>query len=105
MKIILATPLFPPEIGGPATYKRAARDYIYSFDKNDWYRSFKLKLESMANNVISQGVDLNSPNGRPNARFGITKDYELLSIDNKDVQDYIRHHLNNFQIEIGRAHV
>lgn len=85
--------------GGPATYKKAARDYIYSFDKNDWYRSFKLKLESMANIVIGQEVDLNSPNGRTSARFGITKDYELLSIDRPDVQYYIKHHLNNFQID------
>ena len=82
-----------------ATYKKAARDYIYSFDKNPWYRSFKLKLESMALNVVRQEVDTNLPNGRPAARFGITKDYELLNIDRPDVQNYIRHHLNNFQID------
>ena len=86
-------------LNGPATYKQAARDYIYSFDKNPWYKSFKLKLESMANNVIGQEVNLNSPNGKPGTRFGITKDYELLSIDSPDVQDYIRYHLNNFQID------
>jgi hypothetical protein len=86
-------------IGGPATYKQAARDYIYSYDKNEWYRSFKLKLESMANNVTNQDVDITSANGRPNARFGITKDYDLLSIDSPDVQEYIKHHLNNFQID------
>jgi hypothetical protein len=86
-------------IGGPATYKQAARDYIYSLDENDWYRSFKLKLESMANNVTRQKINLDLPNGRPTARFGITKDYELLSIDRQDVQDYIRYHLNSFQID------
>jgi hypothetical protein len=85
-------------IGGPATYKQAARNFIYSFDKNDWYRSFKLKLESMASNVAHQEVDSNLPNGRPSARFGVTKDYRLLSIDDGDVQDYIRHHLDNFKI-------
>jgi hypothetical protein len=84
--------------GGPATYKKAARDFIYDFDKNDWYRSFKLKLESMGSNVVHQGVHLDSLNGRPTARFGITKNYDLLSIDNHDVQEYIRHHLNNFKI-------
>jgi len=86
-------------LGGPATYKQAARDYIYDFDKNEWYRSFKLKLESMANLALHQEVDANLPNGRPSARFGITTDYELLSIDSPDVKDYIQHHLNNFKID------
>ena len=86
-------------LGGPATYKKAARDYIYSFDKNEWYRSFKLKLESMANLALPQAWDLNLPNGRPTARFGITTDYKLLSIDDTSVQEYIRHHLNNYQLD------
>jgi hypothetical protein len=84
--------------GGPATYKKAARDFIYDFDKNDWYRSFKLKLESMGSNVVHQGVHLDSLNGRPTARFGITKNYDLLSIDSPDVQEYIKYHLDNFKI-------
>lgn len=85
-------------INSAATYKKAARDYIYEFDKNPWYRSFKLKLESMALNVVRQEVDTNLLNGRPAARFGIAKDYRLLNIDSPDVQDYIKYHLNNFQI-------
>jgi hypothetical protein len=85
-------------LGSAATYKKAGRDYIYDFDRNPWYQTFKLKLESMALNVVRQEVNVDLPNGRPSARFGITKDYRLLDIDKPDVQEYIRHHLNNFQI-------
>ena len=81
-----------------ATYKQAARDYIYEFDRNPWYRSFKLKLESMALNVVRQDIQLDSSMGRPTSRFGITKDYKLITLEQPDVQEYIRHHLNNFQI-------
>lgn len=82
-----------------ATYKQAGRDYIYEFDRNPWYRTFKLKLESMGNVSLGQRVDHTSPFGTPGSRFGLTKDYELLSIDSPDVQDYIRHHLANFTID------
>jgi len=86
-----------------ASYKKAARDYIYEFDGNRWYRHFKLKLESMALVTQRQEVNLDLPNGRPTARFGITKDYTMLSIDSPDVQDYIHHHLSNFQIDWSDA--
>ncbi len=85
-------------LGSAATYKKAGRDYIYDFDRNPWYKTFKLKLESMALNVVRQEINVDLPNGRPSARFGITNDYRLLDIDKPDVQEYIRHHLNNFQI-------
>jgi hypothetical protein len=85
-------------LGSAATYKKAGRDYIYDFDRNPWYKTFKLKLESMALNVVRQEINADLPNGRPSARFGITSDYRLLDIDKPDVQEYIRHHLNNFQI-------
>lgn len=85
-------------IGGPATYKKAARDFIYEFDKNHWYRSFKLKLESMVNNVTHQEVNETNKNRRPSSRFGITKNYDLLFIDDIDVQNYIKHHLGNYKI-------
>lgn len=81
-----------------ATYKKAARDYIWDLDRNDWYRSFKLKLESMALNTVRQTVD-ESTMPKPVARFGITKDYELLDIRDRSVQDYIRHHLANYNID------
>ncbi len=83
---------------GAATYKKAARDYIWSFDHNDWYRAFKLKLESMALNTVRQNID-ESVMPKPVTRFGITKDYQLLDIREQSVRDYIRHHLANYKID------
>lgn len=81
-----------------ATYKKAARDYIWSFDRNDWYRSFKLKLESMALNTVRQNID-ESTFAKPVARFGINKNYEFLDIRDPSVKNYIRHHLDNYKID------
>jgi hypothetical protein len=86
-------------LGGAATYKQAARKYIYSLDNNDWYKTFKLKLESMALPVIRQDVSNVPLNYAPNARFGIDTNYNLLSINDKDVQDYIRHHICNYKVD------
>jgi hypothetical protein len=86
-------------LGGAATYKRAARDYIFSLDNNEWYSTFKLKLESMALAVVRQDLSGIDPNHVPNARFGITEKYDLLSISDSDVQDYISYHLNNYKID------
>ena len=86
-----------------ATYKQAGRDYIYDFDRNPWYKNFKLKLESMAIVTQRQHVDDNSPLGRPASRFGITKEYEMLDLNRPDVKDYIRHHLSNFKIDWSDA--
>jgi hypothetical protein len=82
-----------------ATYKQAARDYIYDLDRNDWYKTFKIKIPSMNLNTYRQQVDINSLNGRPTSRFGLTTDWELLMIENSDVKEYIEYHLNNFQID------
>jgi hypothetical protein len=81
-----------------ATYKKAARDYIWSFDRNDWYRSFKLKLESMALNTVRQNID-ESTFAKPVARFGINKNYDFLDIRDPSVKNYIRHHLDNYKID------
>ena len=86
-------------LGGAATYKRAAREYIYSLDKNDWYKTFKLKLESMALTVVRQDLSKLNSHHVPNARFGITKNYDMLSIHESDVVEYIRYHLDNFKID------
>jgi len=86
-------------LGGAATYKKVAREYIYEFDKNSWYKTFKLKLESMALPVIRQQVKNIDPNFVPNARFGLTFNYDLLSIHEQDVKDYILHHLSNYKID------
>ena len=76
----------------------AARQYIYDLDKNDWYFYFKIKLESLGLSIIHDQDVSNTPlNMRPNARFGIDTDYNLLYIDDPTVQDYIKHHLINYQ--------
>lgn len=87
----------------PATYKTAARNYIFDFDKNKWYKNFKLKLESMALVTQRQEVNLDGPFGRPVGRFGISKDYDMLHLDDENVRTYIKHHLANFQIDWSDA--
>lgn len=82
-----------------ATYKQAARDYIWDYDHNDWYWSFKLKLESMNQNTVRQTQDATSPYGRANDRFGITDQFETLNINHPKVQEYIQHHLANYKID------
>lgn len=80
------------------TYKMAARRYIYDLDKNDWYFYFKLKLGSLGPNVMLRQDVSNIPKElRPNARFGIDANYEILSIDDLDVQEYIRYHMSRFE--------
>jgi hypothetical protein len=82
------------------TYKMAARKYIYDLDKNDWYFFFKQKLGSLGGNVMFRQDVNNLPvELRPNARFGIDSDYNILSIDDPSVRDYIRYHLSKYQID------
>lgn len=85
-------------INGPASYKNAAKNYIYSFDKNDYYFAFKLKMESMGLNTVRQATADTSPNGKIGTRFGITRDYTLLSLDDPSVQEYIKYHLHKAEI-------
>jgi hypothetical protein len=83
---------------GPTTYKMAARKYIHDLDKNDWYYHFKLKLGSLGPNVMYHQEVSNLPDClTPNARFGIDSNYNLLSIDDTDVQEYIRYHMSQFK--------
>lgn len=80
------------------TYKMAARRYIYDLDKNDWYFYFKLKMGSLAPNVMfHQDVKDVPVELRPNARFGIDCDYNVLSIDNASVQEYIKSHMASYE--------
>jgi hypothetical protein len=82
-----------------ASYKNAARQYIWDFDKNDWYKNFKIKLESMWTIAHQQNVDKVEVDRRPVARIGLTKNYEMLYINDPGVQDYFKHHLTNFKID------
>jgi hypothetical protein len=82
-----------------ATYKKVARDYIFEFDRNPWYQHFKLKIENVGLMFNKQSVDLIPVDERPNARFGVTSDYQLLSIDQQNVQDYILNSLSTYKID------
>lgn len=82
-----------------STYKWAAREYIWDFDRNDWYRSFKIKLESLWNVGMFQKIDHIEKDRRPVARVGLTKDWQMLYIDDVEVQNFYKHHLQNYQID------
>lgn len=82
-----------------ATYKVAAREYIWDLDHNDWYKTFKLKLESLWNIAIHQDVSKIPNDRRPVYRAGLTKDYQMLYMQDKDVQDFYRYHLQNYKID------
>lgn len=82
-----------------STYKQAAKNYIWDLDKNDWYRNFKVKIESLWNIGLTQDVSNIENSRRPVSRVGLTKDWEILSIDDPAVQNYYRHHLQNYKID------
>ena len=79
-----------------SSYKKAAKDYIWDLDRNDWYRNFKVKIESLWNIATTQSI-INDC--RPNSRVGLTKDWKILLIDDPEVQQYYKHHLENYKID------
>jgi len=83
----------------PASYKTAAKDYIWDLDHNDWYRNFKVKLESLW--VIGHRQDVSDiPNSRrPVSRIGLTKNYEVMYIDDPSVQNFYKENLTKFKID------
>jgi hypothetical protein len=83
---------------GPASYKMAARRYIHDLDKNDWYFYFKIKLESLGLSIVHDQTVIGIPaDMRPNARFGMDSNYNLLYIDNPNVQDFIKSNLIDYK--------
>jgi hypothetical protein len=80
-----------------STYKWAAREYIWDFDRNDWYKYFKIKLESLFNVVNQQPRMAGSTH--PSFRVAMTKDYEMLYLHDTAVQDYFKHHLSTYKID------
>ena len=82
-----------------ASYKAASKDYIWSLDKDDWYRNFKIKLESLWVLTIRQDVSKLSVDRMPSHRVGLTKDYEMLYANDPGVKEYFTHHLTNYKID------
>lgn len=82
-----------------STYKVAARNYIYGFDRNEWYRDFKIKLESLWNIGYRQDVSFLPLNRRPVSRIGLTKNYEMIYIDSPGIKEYYTSALQKYQID------
>lgn len=85
---------------GILSYKHAAKSYIYEFDKNEWYFTFKSKLESMWNVTNLQTVQHLPMDRRPAHRIAIKKqDHEVIYIGDPGVKEYFVHHLSNYKID------
>lgn len=81
-----------------STYKWVAKEYIYDLDKNDWYRMYKIKLESLFNLTNQQPGMLSLEREKhPSFRVGLTKDYEMMYLHDPATQDYFKHHLATYQ--------
>jgi hypothetical protein len=88
------------QVMGASTYKMASRRYIYDLDKNDWYFNFKLKIGSLgATVVLAQDVSKLAKDQVPNARFGVDKDYRVLTLNEPSVVEYIKHNMSNYKID------
>lgn len=68
----------------PVNYKKAARNYIYQYDKNDWYFRYKSKLSSMKN-ILMRDHDFT----KSDLTFALTSDYKRLYLHQKEVQNFI----------------
>jgi hypothetical protein len=68
------------------TYKWAARQYIYDFDRDDWYFNFKLKLGSFQ-------LLLRSNMLQHRRIFGLDSDYRVHTIDDVNVRRQVAQRL------------
>lgn len=57
-----------------ASYKYAAKEYLYEFDKNRWYKNFKPKMGSLINMTREKEF----------TTFGITRDNAIIEYDKHD---------------------
>ena len=82
-----------------STYKSAARDYIYEIDHNEYYKTFKLKLESLFNIVRTQDVKNLTTDQRPATRMFMTDQFEMLSMNDPRATNFLRDSLLNYKID------
>ena len=80
-------------------YKMAARNYIWNVDRNDWYKHFKLKFLSLSSIAGTQPVDHLDPTRYPAKRVGVTKDFEMLYLDDPGVKEFFLTNLQNYKID------
>lgn len=82
------------------SYKAAAKDYIYKFDNNIWYRTFKTKIISLNNIASTQSISRIPEETLPKNRVAIKKDnWELIYSGDPSVEEYFTHHLSNYKID------
>jgi hypothetical protein len=82
-----------------STYKQCAKDYIWTVDKNDWYRYFKIKLDSLGHITFTQDVSVVDQGRRPVDRTGLTGDWEMMYLDDPVVRDFFRERLLNYKVD------
>jgi hypothetical protein len=73
-----------------SSYKTVAKEYIWTVDRNDWYKNFKIKIDSMNHITSIQNVDDVHESKRPVRRLGLTGDYEMMYIDDPKVSGFFR---------------
>lgn len=79
-----------------ASMKLCVKKYIHDFDKNDWYLHYKQKLPSNEQQKL-RSHSSSQQKFSPMTVFGLTQKSERLHIENKNVQNYILHHLSSFE--------
>lgn len=77
-------------------YKTAARNYIYEFDKDEWYFNHKIKIISLPN-IIKRNWRKHYKDFDP--IFGIDENYNIINIGNEQVDKFIVNRLMNYKID------
>jgi hypothetical protein len=77
-----------------ATYKFAARQYIYDFDKNENYFYFKTKLESLGNLLIRNDRATIYQNN-----LGIDKNYNRINTETENIKTYFLENFSTYKID------
>lgn len=73
-------------------YKWAAKQYIYDFDKNDWYLNYKTKIGSLRNIWVRNFL-------RMEGLFALDKNYKVLQINDPEVEKFAVEKLQEYKID------
>ena len=77
------------------SYKWAARKYIYDFDKNDWYKTYKIKFASMP---LVTNRNWKSKFNLLDNFFALTEKYHSLTFGEPSIDNYVREQILNYKI-------
>lgn len=75
----------------PTAYKWAGRQYIYSFDKNDWYLHHKMKLASLGSIFSRSAKKIDRI-----SLFGMSNNYKILRLTDPEVIEKVSLSLHRF---------